>query len=631
MNFLLRMVVKEKKDIPIRPVLLKFGVALVFSLGGIVYTYLRTKRIKPPKSKPSQHSPGNGSQSDSRGGSGELRDDDGAFQDSSLRKVSSHESLGDRSSSGRRSGDKDSFLLPEFNELVKECNMSITVYDISPKKNAESLVPEVESPKEHRCTEYDEHEREIKRLQTRVKILEEREKNLEIQLLEYYGIKEHETAVMELKNQLKLNNMEAKLYNLKIESLLSNNKRLEAQVADYTNIVMELEAAKAKIKLLRKKLKSDGEQNREKILTLQEKVMKMEEQEKKAVEIDQDVEMLRREKKELKEELEEMKKSNQSLKMENSDLTQKLDYVQMLATTALDNEEVLELREERRRLRKQNEGLKKEIEQLQADRCRDIEELVYLRWISACLRHELRKYQPGPGKTIARDLSKTLSPKSEEQAKQHILEYANKDGSVEKGTDISDFDSGHWSSSQASCLTDISELDDLSNDTSSANNKTDQPGKTKVFSKLRRLLRGKCKNQSPKSRLERAVSVDDIAGSYSSVFQTDDLTKTSRNSSEGSSSRRSFDIQRSYSRGRKSIAWESSNCSSTHRTSDDGSSSIHRTIESLTEDDQDWSPGIQPQQDAHDDVKNELLKYAEALKKSHAKSFPRRPALYGSR
>ncbi|KAK6153616.1 hypothetical protein DH2020_013255 [Rehmannia glutinosa] len=579
MNFLLRMVVKEKKDIPIRPVLLKFGVALVFSLGGIVYTYLRTKRIKPPKSKPSQHSSGNGSQSDSRGGSGELRDDDGAFQDSSLRKVSSHESIGDRSSSGRRSGDKDSFLLPEFNELVKECNMSITVYDISPKKNAESLVPEVESPKEHRCTEHDEHEREIKRLQNRVKILEEREKNLEIQLLEYYGIKEHETA----------------------------------------------------IKLLRKKLKSDGEQNREKILTLQEKVMKMEEQEKKAVEIDQDVEMLQREKKELKEELEEMKKSNQSLKMENSDLTQKLDYVQMLATTALDNEEVLELREERRRLRKQNEGLKKEIEQLQADRCRDIEELVYLRWISACLRHELRKYQPGPGKTIARDLSKTLSPKSEEQAKQHILEYANKDGSVEKGTDISDFDSGHWSSSQASCLTDISELDDLSNDTSSANNKTDQPGKTKVFSKLRRLLRGKCKNQSPKSRLERAVSVDDIAGSYSSVFQADDLTKTSRNSSEGSSSRRSFDIQRSYSRGRKSIAWESSNCSSTHRTSDDGSSSIHRTIESLTEDDQDWSPGIQPQQDAHDDVKNELLKYAEALKKSHAKSFPRRPALYGSR
>ncbi|KAG8388368.1 hypothetical protein BUALT_Bualt02G0118700 [Buddleja alternifolia] len=98
----------------------------------------------------------------------------------------------------------------------------------------------------------DEHKREIKSLRSKIKILEERETNLDIQLLEYYGLKEQETAVMELQDMLSLNTMEAKLYNPKIESLKLDNERLEAQVADYAKAVNELEAAKAKIKLLKK-------------------------------------------------------------------------------------------------------------------------------------------------------------------------------------------------------------------------------------------------------------------------------------------------------------------------------------------------------------------------------------------
>lgn len=87
------------------------------------------------------------------------------------------------------------------------------------------------------------------------------------------------------------------------------------------------------------------------------------------------------------------------------------------------------------------------MEQLQADRCGDIEQLVYLRWINACLRYELRNYQPAPGKTTARDLSKTLSPVSEHIAKQLILEYANKE-------DAEEMDFHQWSNSQASVIGD---------------------------------------------------------------------------------------------------------------------------------------------------------------------------------
>lgn len=48
--------VKEKRDI--RPELLKFGVAFALSLGGILYTLFKNKKIKPDKSQPPQPSQG---------------------------------------------------------------------------------------------------------------------------------------------------------------------------------------------------------------------------------------------------------------------------------------------------------------------------------------------------------------------------------------------------------------------------------------------------------------------------------------------------------------------------------------------------------------------------------------------
>ena len=137
-------------------------------------------------------------------------------------------------------------------------------------------------------------------------------------------------------------------------------------------------------------------------------------------------------------------------------------------------------------LKQENVRLMKEIEQFQSDRCSDLEELVYLRWINACLRYELRNYQAPPGKTVAKDLSRSLSPTSEKKAKQLILEYANTD----VPGNIVDFDIDQWSSSQASSITDFGECDDFSSvdNSSAARTNTNQ---TKLFGKLRHLIQGK--------------------------------------------------------------------------------------------------------------------------------------------
>lgn len=144
--------------------------------------------------------------------------------------------------------------------------------------------------------------------------------------------------------------------------------------------------------------------------------------------------------------------------------------------------------EESSHQREENEELiqlKKEIEQLQTDRCADVEELVYLRWVNACLRYELRNYQPPPGKTAARDLSKCLSPESERKAKRLILEYANDRNNIS----LYDFDTESCSSSQASSeeCSDSSFVVSSSTKNSSGSKKPS----SKLVSKLKKLVLGK--------------------------------------------------------------------------------------------------------------------------------------------
>ncbi|KAL8043274.1 hypothetical protein ABFX02_09G109100 [Erythranthe guttata] len=569
------MAVRDKRDISINPVIIKFGLALALSIGGIVYTFFTSKRIKPSEPKPSLPNPGKNSRVDS---SEEI---DRALQDISLLKVSPPNSISDNlPSSGRSSEDRGGdFLSHELNQLVREYDTAVITDDVSPGTNMQS---------------FNEHEIEIRNLRSKVEILEEREIVLENQLLMcHYDLRAEETAVVELQNRLRLHNMEVKQYNLKIETLQLDKIKLEEKVADYANVVKELESAKAKIKMLRKKLTFDAEQNREQILNLKERVMKIQNQEKKGFEIGRDLK--------LEEEFEEMKKCNYRLKMENFELAQKLEFAQTRVASDLDDKEIQALKEENQLLRQQKDDLSKEIEQMQSDRCTDIEELVYLRWINACLRYEMRNHQPAAGKTIARDLSKTLSPESEKKAKQLILEYAHKEGTGPADINITDFDSDRWSFSQGS-------YDDLFVENSSEN-KTTHPTKTRVFGKLMKLWRGKDSLNHIQTTLD--VSENESGGG---------LVKTTRTSSVGGRSAHSLDIQRSsYSRGPKSTNGESSNCS--RRISEDGSLSIFKTIDSEYD---------ESHQNAQNDAeKKELVKYAEALKGSRVKSqYNRRSASF---
>ncbi|KAB2079058.1 hypothetical protein ES319_A06G206000v1 [Gossypium barbadense] len=515
----------EEEDLDSKPLLLKFGVAVAVSFVGFLCYRFRT--LNP------------NSVSDNRGevDSGETDRSKDDFRAVKMSITSDPQEMSKQrmDDSTSISHDEDVFFLTQFDDLVKEFDFSAV---IEPSPNLEVEAPRLDLDTSITLTsaKKDNYEQEIEHLRNTVKLLQEKEKNLEARLLEYYGLKEQETAVTELVNRLKIKNTEVKLFSLKIESLQLEKRRLQSQVTDHEKAVAELESARSRIKMLKKKLKHEAEMNKEQILNLQKRVARLQEQELEAPVSNPDIESKLQRLKVLECEVEELRNLNTRLQMENSELARKLESTQILANSVLEDPERKAMDETSNRLRQENDDLTKQIEQLQLHRCADVEELVYLRWINACLRYELRNYRSPTGETVARDLSRSLSPKSEAKAKKLILEYAHTEG-----MDSIDFDCDQWSSSQAS---ETQELDDPLIKNSSATKPTNS-GKTKFFKNLRRLIRRKDGHHpNHASSMGKPDHVDDpptwssstMSDSVTMVSSRSDRVTTPSQSSSGTSS-----------------------------------------------------------------------------------------------
>uniref|UniRef100_A0A2N9J736 Protein CHUP1, chloroplastic n=1 Tax=Fagus sylvatica TaxID=28930 RepID=A0A2N9J736_FAGSY len=248
---------------------------------------------------------------------------------------------------------------------------------------------------------------ELERLRNLVKELEEREVKLEGELLEYYGLKEQESDVLEIQRQLKIKTVEIDMLNITINSLQAERKRLQEEIAHGVSAKKELEVARNKIKELQRQIQHDANQTKGQLLFLKQQVSGLLAKEEEAVKKDIEIEKKLKAVNELEVDVVELKRKNKELQHEKRE-----------------SDMVAKSREEVNNLRHANEDLLKQVEGLQMNRFSEVEELVYLRWVNACLRYELRNYQAPAGKITARDLNKSLSPKSQEKAKQLMLEYA---------------------------------------------------------------------------------------------------------------------------------------------------------------------------------------------------------------
>ena len=209
----------------------------------------------------------------------------------------------------RSIADDEGYLLPEFNEMVlKEFGRGTPAA---------------------RVREDASNDHEIYKLRDLVRSLQEREKTLELQLMECYGLQEQDAAMRELENQLKLSNVESKLYLLKIESLQSENQKLQTQLSENSKIISELEATRAKCKLLKKKLALDAEQAKEEMTSLQKMVDSLQNKEtgenKNHIEAEKNLKKLE----ELEKEATELRAVNSRLQQENAHLIRRLELTRL--------------------------------------------------------------------------------------------------------------------------------------------------------------------------------------------------------------------------------------------------------------------------------------------------------------
>ncbi|GAA0148123.1 non-motor actin binding protein [Lithospermum erythrorhizon] len=266
---------------------------------------------------------------------------------------------------------------------------------------------------------------EVERLRSLVQELQEREAKLEGELFEYYGLKKKESAIVELQKQSKIKSVEIDMLNMTIKSLQAERKRLQAEAAQGAIARKELEIAKKKILEMQRQIQLDANHTKSQLLLLKQKVISLQMKEEEAMKNDSEAEKKTKAIKELEVEVVELKRINKEVQHEKRELAVKLETAEAKIKTLPNMNS----------LRHVNENLQKQVEELQRNRFTEVEELVYIRWVNACLRYELGNYPKNEGKISASDLSRSLSPRSQAKAKQMMVEYAGSDSSEQSQGD----------------------------------------------------------------------------------------------------------------------------------------------------------------------------------------------------
>ena len=209
----------------------------------------------------------------------------------------------------------DDEILPEFEDLLSgeiEYPLPDNKVDKAEKERAYEM-------------EMANNASELERMRKLVKELEEREVKLEGELLEYYGLKEQESDILEIQRQLRIKTVEIDMLNITINSLQAERKKLQEEIAKGVSAKKELELARNKIKELQRQIQLEAHQTKGQLLLLKQQVSGLQAKEEEAVKKDSEIEKKLKAVKELEVEVVELKRKNKELQHEKRELTVKLD------------------------------------------------------------------------------------------------------------------------------------------------------------------------------------------------------------------------------------------------------------------------------------------------------------------
>ncbi|GAU21479.1 hypothetical protein TSUD_242020 [Trifolium subterraneum] len=216
-----------------------------------------------------------------------------------------------------RANDFEDDILPEFEDLLSgEIELSFPSDDDNNNKDEKDKVYEIEMAY---------NDSELERLRQLVKELEEREVKLEGELLEYYGLKEQESDIVELQRQLKIKTVEIDMLNITINSLQAERKKLQEELTQVSSAKKELEVARNKIRELQRQMQLEANQTKGQLLLLKQQVSGLQVKEETAARNDADIEKKLKAVNDLEVTVVELKRKNKELQFEKRELTVKLN------------------------------------------------------------------------------------------------------------------------------------------------------------------------------------------------------------------------------------------------------------------------------------------------------------------
>ncbi|KAK3225615.1 hypothetical protein Dsin_005477 [Dipteronia sinensis] len=223
-----------------------------------------------------------------------------------------------------------------------------------------------------------------------IKELEKRRLVVEGKLLQLYGLKQQQSYFAQLGRHLEEKMTEIEMLNDTANSLQDDINKLQEEMKQAALAERQLGMAKRMIE----ELQINTRHMRKQLLMLEEQVSGFRGNEISIS--DAVIEKKLKDTRQVELESVKMQRRNKELELEKRELAVKLLGAQARITaisTIIDAKIIAKIAQEMSILRHTNEDLSKEVERLQKNRYNMVEELVYQRWLNACLRFELQDYR----------------------------------------------------------------------------------------------------------------------------------------------------------------------------------------------------------------------------------------------
>ncbi|XP_010247722.1 PREDICTED: protein CHUP1, chloroplastic [Nelumbo nucifera] len=343
----------------VRPIYLKAGIPLALSFAGFVYGILRKRRRLFPRV------------------SSEETEESSSETDNSLGELRHGENLH---------------------------NLNLTPLACREEEELDPDTEVIESIESSVIGDGPDFEDEFSRLRNWVVAIQDRERELEKEFLCYCRLRDQEVILLQLRNMLMLEIVHVKFLGLLAGSMEAESRRLEALLVEYLKAIEQLGSARLENRLLRRKVRKLSRICGRRYHALRRQAVALRAKEAELLENHEALEQRDHILQGLVNENMELKKTVDQLQEEKKGLMEKLESAETSASSIskTDAEETE---------KGDADQLLTELEQLRKEHAADTEELIYLQWINACLRHELLKIQ------------EQQCPRHERSREQQLLEF----------------------------------------------------------------------------------------------------------------------------------------------------------------------------------------------------------------